>query len=157
MKSKKCLVLSLLLVLMLTLVIGCTGKKELTAKEFKTLMEEEKFTVVDSTENYTQLSNVKKVLIATSTLSSYKIEYYQFKNNKKSKELFDKLESTFENKKSKKNVQYQTTSLGNYNYYSLTTVDSYKIVSRIGKTVIVTDSDRRNKESIKEIINKLGY
>lgn len=156
MKLKKYLFLSLLLVFVLTLVIGCAGKRELTAKEFKTLMEKEEFTVIDSTENYNELSDVKKVLIATSRLSSYKIEYYEFVNNKKAIELFEKMESKFKDSTSKK-MQYQTTSLGNYNYYSLTTADSYKIVSRIGKTVIVTDSDRRNKESIKEVVKKLGY
>ena len=157
MKLKKYFTLSILFILMVCLVTGCFNRKELNAKEFSSLIVKEGFVVLDNTENYKELSGVKKYLVATNTLRSYKIEYYEFNDTKKAEELYDKIETKFKNSTKVKKSQYQTTSFGKYNYYSLTTDNSYKVVSRINKTVVITDSDRVNKESIKEVVKKLGY
>ena len=157
MKLKKYFIFSLVIILMLIFTTGCTNKKELSSEEFITIMENEEFEVNDSTENFKESSDIKKYIVAVDTKSSFEIEYYEFNDNKKAKELFNKLENKFKNSDISKRTSYQTTSLGNYNYYSLTTDDYYKVVSRINKTVIVTDSNRVNKERIKEVFKKLGY
>lgn len=157
MSLKKYVSFSLIFLFTLILVTGCADKKELSSDEFESIMIKEEFSVIDNTDNYKELSKVKKVLVATDIDSSFKIEYYVFNDVKNAEELFDKKENKFKNTSSLKKTQYQTYGLGNYSYYSLTTDDYYKVVSRIGKTVVVTDSNVEHKEKLKKVFKKIGY
>lgn len=156
MKVKKYLLCSLVFIFTIVLATGCTKKEALSPQQFSEVMENQKFTVTEVTDNYTEISDIERVFVAINQEGTIKIEYYQFNSKDKSKEFFEKTENKFRDSDSKKS-QYQTTSFGNYNFYSLTTDESYKFVSRIDKTVILTDSDRGHKERIKEIISKLKY
>ena len=51
----------------------------------------------------------------------------------------------------------KSTRLTKEELYTLTTKESYMHVCRVDNTVLVINTDIKNKETAKELVDKLGY
>lgn len=131
-------------------------KKSMTAKEFKTLMQEKGFVVSDATNQFSQYDYVEQVYIAVPSDYSYQIEFYEFSDVDYATSFYNNNKSIF---KSSKGNNSRETSVGikNYSKYALSTNGKYKVVSRIDNTVIYLNVDSNNKDIVKDLLDEIDY
>ena len=154
MKRGKYLLLGLILV-MTILVTGCS-KKAITAADFKTIMEERGYSIIDATSQFSGYGYVKSAYIALGTDEEFQIEFYEMSSVDKAVSFYNNNKAIFESSKSSAAVE-STVNMGNHSKYTLTTNGSYKIVSRIENTVVYLDVAEDKKDIVKDILEALGY
>ncbi len=131
-------------------------KESMTASEFKTLMEGKGFVVSDATNQFAQYDYVKQVYVAAPSDYSYKIEFYELSDVEYATMFYNNNKSIFES--SKGNASGETSvSMKNYSKYSLSTGGKFKVVSRIDNTVVYLNVDSDNKDTVKKLLDELGY
>lgn len=142
--------------IVLFLTTGCVNKTAITSDEFELKMKERKFNVQDITIRYAEYNYVNKVLTANSKDESYQIEFYDLSNQYDTILFYNNKKSKFEDSKSSTSIQVEN-NIRNHSKYSLQTNGKYKVISRIGNTVIYVDTDEKYKSEIKNILKELGY
>lgn len=156
--------LFIVLGIILVLVIGGIAlfsslnkeKESMTASEFKTLMEGKGFAVSDATSQFSQYDYVEQVYVAEPSDYSYKIEFYELSDVEYATMFYNNNKSIFES--SKGNASGETSvSMKNYSKYSLSTGGKFKVVSRIDNTVVYLNVDSNNKDTVKDLLDELGY
>ncbi|MBE5820792.1 MAG: hypothetical protein E7310_08360 [Clostridiales bacterium] len=156
--------LFIVLGIILVLVIGGIAlfsslnkeKESMTASEFKTLMEGKGFVVSDATSQFSQYDYVEQVYVAAPSDYSYKIEFYELSDVEYATMFYNNNKSIFES--SKGNASGETSvSMKNYSKYSLSTGGKFKVVSRIDNTVVYLNVDSNNKDTVKDLLDELGY
>ncbi len=158
MKKVKILLASLLTLAVLFGFSGCgKNKNPITAKEFKSKMEEKSYTVTTSTNQYSN-SSIKESYIAVAKNYGYQIEFIVLDSDDSAISMYRTNESNFEVEKNKATVKsYTTVSLANYAKYTLLANNKYKVISRIGNTLIYIDANANYKDEIKTVLDELGY
>jgi len=154
-KIKK-VVLSFICFVILFTLTGCGDKVALTPEEFKNKMEFKEFSIQDATSQMSDYDYIEQVYLAISKDSSYQIEFYELSDNDYAMAFFNNNKEIFEDSKSSSTSE-TSVSIGNNNKYTLTTDGSYKVVSRIDNTVIYVNVYKDYKETVKDILDELGY
>ena len=138
---KKSVIIAIIAVVILVVIGGVIfvnlnkEKASITASSFYTTMSQKGYSVQDSTSQYSEYDYVKQVYIAVSKDYSYQIEFY---------ELLDASAET-------------SVGLKNYSKYTLSSNGQYMVVSKINNTVIYVKVDDDYKNTVKDILEELGY
>ena len=152
---KKIKILGLLVLVML--VSACTTKKvAIDEDKFISIMKNEGFTIVDVEEQFEQFDGFEEAYVAINPTGKYQIEFYELENDSYTINFYNNNKSRFESSK-KGATTYTSVDLNNYNKYTLTTSNKYKVLSRIGETMIYLDVDKEYKNEVNSILEKLGY
>lgn len=154
-KYKLVLLLAMILIMLLALT-GCGVKKSMTAAEFKTAMENEGYTVSDITDQFKNYTYINQVYMAENKDGNIKIDFYDITSDNDASSVFNNNKALFNDSKEKNSAE--TSSNGkNYEFYTLSSNQSYKTLSRINSTMISSDNSSEYKNDIETIIKKLGY
>lgn len=132
------------------------NKEPITISEFKEMMEDKDFEIVDAKEQFEDYDYVKKVYIALEEDYDYQIEFYKLDDEENAEYFYNINKKIFENSKTSPSKE-TNVSMGNNSKYTLTTADEYKVVSRIENTVIYADVDEKYEDEVKEILKDMGY
>lgn len=156
MKRFRKVMLVVILFISIFMLTGCGNKKAITSEDYKNKMEEKKYSVQESTSQFSDYDYVKKVYIALNSDRTYQIEFYELSDVDNAVSFFNNNKTIFENSKSNDAVE-TSVSMGNNSKYTLTTNGRYKVVSRIDNTVIYLDVTEQYKNDVQSILKSLGY
>ncbi|MEG0266594.1 MAG: hypothetical protein RR659_02990 [Bacilli bacterium] len=142
----------LILICTVIMLSGCDNKKN-NVESFTNIMTKNKYKVYDVIKQYDK-ELVKSARIATK--DNYQVEFLIFKSVDSAKNSFSVNRSYFKELKKKDDVE---TSLSNdkYSKYTLTTKDTFYLVSRIDATLIYITVDGSYKKDVLKVIKSLGY
>ena len=150
MKKYIYIIISLLFILFLG---GCGKKLELSKEEFKLLLSNKNFVVYDDTSNEI-LSDTNVLSFTSASSSDIGMGFIELKNESAAKYLFSDYKTNEEGKD--KSIE-KHTNLFNYNKYSYENADEYYSLIRVGKTILIVNSDISKKEEVISIIDQFGY
>lgn len=160
MKNKKLLIISILSTVLL-LITGCAiNKTPLTSDQFIAKVKEYNLEINNMTDNISSENgeinkNIKEAIYATSK-DGWTVEFYILQDEKAANDIFSSTQLLFE--AFEENMTSRTSvNVGNYDIYTLTTKESFMHVCRVDNTVLVLNTEGKNKETAKELIDKLGY
>lgn len=154
-KVLKNLALCTFLFAVVFVLTGCS-KTAITANTFKSKMSAKDYKVVDVTSQYSSQIPLKTGYIAVKSDDSYQIEFYELNDASTATSMFNNNKSIFES--SKANSSAETTVNGsNFNKYTLTTGNQYKVVCRVDNTLIYLNVADKYKDEVKGILDNLGY
>lgn len=142
-------------ILCLTMLTGCGDKKALSSKEFKEITENEELIITDVKNNFEDKEYVTDAAIAAS-ISGWQIEHYVFTSEEEAKKMYKKNKDDFEKNLNKEDKAKETLK-NNHSVYIIDNDVTYKYLSQIDNTVLYINTSSSNKESVNEIIKKLGY
>ncbi len=159
---KKSVIIAIIAVVILVVIGGVIfvnlnkEKASITASSFYTTMSQKGYSVQDSTSQYSEYDYVKQVYIAVSKDYSYQIEFYELLDDSYATSFYNNNKSIFES--SKGNASAETSvGLKNYSKYTLSSNGQYMVVSKINNTVIYVKVDDDYKNTVKDILEELGY
>lgn len=152
--TKKSLLVTLVLVLVLSSLTACSSKKELSQSDFSKLAEKEGFTVETGQGRFTS-KELKTAVQAVNSEKGITIEYYEFNSEKKAKKGFRALKYDV-----KSTIGISSTvekNLLNYSLLHVTIKGKYYALVRIENTLIYVETDKANKDAVNEVLENLGY
>lgn len=154
------IVLGIILVVIVGIVmlfISLNKEKEsITGSEFTSLMQEKGFVVDDATSQFSEYGYVDQAYIAAPSDYAYQIEFYELSDVDNAISFYNNNKSIFES--SKGNASGETSvSMKNYSKYALSTGGKYKVVSRIDNTVVYLNVDSSYKDTVKDLLDGIGY
>ena len=159
---KKPVIIAIIAVVIVVAIVGVIfinlnkEKTSITASDFYTTMSQKGYVVQDSSSQFSEYNYVKKSYIAASKDYSYQIEFYELVDDSYATSFYNNNKSIFES--SKGNASAETSvGLKNYSKYTLSSNGKYMVVSRINNTVIYVDVDDSYKDTVKSLLNELGY
>ena len=134
-------------------------KEPISADEFCEIMEDEDFEMVDSVDQYDMIFGEDVVDESYIALGEdYQIEFLSFSDLDDAKIIYDQQCEIFDSLKGNGSKSASTsTSMKNYERYSLTTDGEYKFVARIDDTMVYADVDEDYKDEVKEFMEEFGY
>lgn len=140
---------------------GCSVKvaesEPMTAKEFKTKMEEKGFNVVDQIDSANGDSSYQDIYVATDG-DKYSFEYYFMTDPESAKNVYsyaaDNLDATYKDDSSAVIIANSSEDSGKY---EVTASDYYCVVCQKQNTVLYLTSNIAYKDEAKDILNDLGY
>lgn len=119
-------------------------------------MEDQGFTLVDVTHQFSQFDYVKKVYVALSEDGDYQIEFFETEDDSKAIEMFNLNNNKFENNKGYTSAQNEIKGK-NYSKFELSSNGKYMVISVINNTGVYLDVDSKYKSEVKDILKDLGY
>lgn len=119
----------------------------LSGEEFKSKMQSYDY-IVTGPRNY---SEDETNYTAYNKSGSIQFEYYKYSDEKGAKESFDFTKSLY------KKVAIKFEIEESYKCAIIINDNKYLIVSKVGNTVIMAKTDSKDKETVAEIVNDLGY
>lgn len=147
----------LMLLVFAFLLSACGTKKEaLDEENFRRIMTDTGFTIVDVEKQFEEYGYFDDALIALEQTSNYQIEFYELENEGYAKSFYDNNKEIFEASKTDKSI-YTNLDLTERNKYTLVTETEYKVISRIEDTVIYINVNKEYKDEVNNILKKLGY
>ena len=133
------------------------NKQPITAGDFKDIMEDKDFEIIDAIDQVDDYDNgIKKAYIALEEDYDYQIEFYKLDEEDDAIDFYKNNKEIFEDSKGSSSVETKV-SMGNNSKYTLKTNDEYKVVSRIEDTVIYLNVDDKYEDEVKEILKEKGY
>lgn len=103
-----------------------------------------------------------KVTTSSSVIDSYsakkencKIDFY-VTSSELAEKNFNRIKRQYETLKDDSSVE-TSVSVNNYSKYTLSTNETYMIVTRIENTIMFTQTDKDYKDSVKDTFDQLGY
>jgi len=158
MKKRIIGIIAVLITMVLLIVLtGCsTNKTAIAISDFEEKMKGKGYTIQDATQQFSEYDYVKRVSLALSDDLSYQIEFYELADEDSAVSFFNNNKAIFENSKGSGSSE-TSTSMGNNSKYTLTTNGKYKVVSRIDNTVIYLNVDEEYKDTVKDLLEELGY
>lgn len=158
-KTKSILAVVTLCIICLLGFSGCGKKKTpVSAEKFRDTLESKGFIVSSSTSAYSQNKDVTESYIAISPDYKYQIEFIVTDSVSGATRLYNTNKSKFEFGKSSSGLsKNKSIELANYATYSLVTGGKYQVISRIDNTLIYVNVDEQYQESVKSVLNDLGY
>ena len=144
--------LMLILVVIMIVSTGCSNRTALTIDEFNDIMIEKGYEIQKTTligdDDFDTISNAKT--------GNYEIAFMTGLSIQQSISGYEDLKEIIQNMPSDSSSEDEVKG-GNYYEYSRTTDDDYFILSRIGKTIIFSASDKKYKDTIILQLEELGY
>lgn len=145
-----------LLILVILLSACSTNKEAVDSNEFKNIMRDNNYYVVNSKEQFSEYDYIIDSYIAIDSNKKYQIEFYELEDDANAIAFYDYNKDIFEASRTTSSV-YTDVNLSNNSKYTLTNEDSYKVLSRIDNIVIYINVDEEFKDEIISILKKLGY
>lgn len=159
---KKPVIIAIIAVVIVVAIVGVIfvnlnkEKTSITASSFYTTMSQKGYSVQDANSQFSEYDYIKQVYIAASKDYSYQIEFYELLDDSYATSFYNNNKSIFES--SKGNASTETSvGLKNYSKYTLSSNGKYMVVSRIDNTVIYVKVDDNYKDTVKAILDELGY
>lgn len=138
-------------------VINLTKDKDLiTAQEFTITMKGKGYVVADVKDQFSNYDYISNAYVAVKGDYSYQIEFYETTDESSAVSFYNNNKSIFESSKSSVSSE-NSKDLKNSSKYSLQSNGEYKVVSRIGNTVIYLNVDKDYKDEVDKILDELGY
>lgn len=159
---KKSLKIIIAIVVVVVAIIGVVfiklnkEKKSITADNFKSSMEQKGYNITDANSQFSEYDYVNQVYIALSSDYSFQIEFYELEDEDYAIGFYNNNKSIFESSEGSAFAE-TSISLKNYSKYTLSSNGKYKVVSRIDNTVIYVDVADDYKDTVKTILDELGY
>lgn len=148
--------ISIMAIMVLTLSLSaCKSKDPINASTFQEELETQKYTVQDITSEYAEHAHILKALGAQT--NDVHIEFFEIDNKDNAAAMFSTNKKTIEGYKTGSGASDASVSNGSYEKYAVTTSEAYYTVVRVDKTMIYAYSTRDSKDTLKDIIKKLGY
>lgn len=138
--------------IMVLLFVGCSGKTALSDEDFRTKMEAKEFELYDVTEQFG--GQAESVTVATN--GDYQVEFYVMPSVEDAEYSYNLNKETFEESAGSASVN-TTASMANYSTYTLSTGETYSVVSRVDNTFIYCNVEASHKSDIEQIVKDLGY
>lgn len=156
MKKIKKYLSMLVIVFSILLLTGCGEKPSITTETFVNTMTSSGYNVVDKKDERLEYDYITTVEVAVSQDYTHQIEFYVLSTEDYAKGFYTNNKTLFQ---AAKNASSQDAeeSKSNYSKYALNTGDSYKVISRIGNTVIYADVAIDYHDEVKSIIEGFGY
>lgn len=132
------------------------NKEPITVSEFKNIMEDKDFEIMDAKDQFEDYDYIEKVYLALEEDYEYQIEFYKLDEEDDAINFYNTNKRIFEDSKSSASAE-TSVSMGNNSKYTLATGDKYKVVSRIENTVIYLNVDEEYKDEVKDILKEIGY
>ncbi len=156
MKKIKKIFIFVLCIMSLFLVTGCEKKEAVSSDTFKSTAEELGYTVRDTLGQYDSFSYVKAAYFAVDNNSSIGVEFIELEDDNNAKNFYEANKANVENyiEDSSANV---SIDLVNYQKIAVESDSYYKVIIRVGKTILYSDTSKDNKDEVKELVEKLGY
>ena len=132
------------------------NKQPITSGDFKDIMEDKDFEIMDVLYQVEDYGYVEKAYIALEEDYDYQIEFYKLDDEDDAIKFYNINKGIFEDSKGSASLETKK-SMGNNSKYTLKTNDEYKVVSRIEDTVIYADVDDKYEDEVKEILKEIGY
>jgi len=159
---KKPIIIAIIAVVIVVAIIGIIfvnlnkEKTSITASSFYTNMSQKGYSVQDASSQFADYNYIKQAYIAASNDYSYQIEFYELLDDSYATSFYNNNKSIFES--SKGNASAETSvGLKNYSKYTLSSNGKYMVVSRIDNTVVYVNVDDNYKDTVKAILDELGY
>jgi hypothetical protein len=132
-------------------------KTPISAERFTSSMTQKGYVVQSSKQQFAAYDYIKKSYIAAPQDLSYKIEFYELKNEEYANAFYENNKSIFEN--SKGGVVTSSLNLNgkNWSKYALSADGKYKVVSRVGNTAIYLNVDNDYKDIANKLLDEFGY
>ncbi len=146
----------LLLILVIFLSACSFDKKAIDSSEFKEIMRDNSYYVVNSKDQFSEYDYILNSYIAIDSQQNYQIEFYELEDEENAIAFYDYNKDIFEGYKISTSI-YTDVSFSNNSKYTLTTDDSYRVLSRVDNTVIYISVDKKYKDEVKSILKELGY
>lgn len=143
----------LLFSMMVFCLTGCGEKEFLNSETFETTIKEKSYFTYDATENH---EGVSKGMVAMSPDMMYQLEYYETADETSAVSLYDKIYQSATSTKASGDAD-TTEEDANYKKYTLTTANSYIVISRIENTIIYVNSSVDQKDNVNNVLTELGY
>lgn len=152
-------IIGVILVATMFTIFAIVGKQKtpITAEEFKTKLESKGYITADATYQYSEYDYIKQVYIAANNDYSYQIEFYELSNVDYAMNFYNTNKNIFESTKGSSINAETNVELKNYAKYTLSVNGKYKVISRINNTVIYIDVEDNNKDTVKKVLEEIGY
>lgn len=144
-----CLALSLLMVLC---AAGCSEKKPLSSEEFRERCEDIGFTV---TRGQTE-EDIGITTLMAAKYSGFVLNYAELESSDRAGKVFDEIVEVYEKNNSSSTMKL-TVNYGAHSYYHFTSGNSFYLVSRVENTLIYCTAEKAQKDSVIDVVKKLGY
>lgn len=152
MKKKNLLIILFLLIIL----CGCSKNASKSSDEFKSIMRDQKFYVMDTKEQFSEYDYIKESFAALDPDEEYLVEFYVLSDAENALSFYDLNKNIFMAEETDYSVSTNKDK-ERKNKYTLTTDDKYKVISRIDSTVLYVDAPKNFKNDVKKILKKLGY
>lgn len=153
--KKRNIVLFVTCLLILLGVTGCGNKTAISTSTFKSITEENNYITSDVTNQYISYEYVNEATVAQSS-EGFQIEFYVLDSESNAISMFNTNKDIFESYKG--NASTETSSnIGNNTSYTLTSNGYYMHLCRVDNTLLYVRVLDSYKDSVKDIIKKIGY
>lgn len=159
---KKALKVILIIALIIILIVGGLffylniPKDSITVSEFKSIMEEKEYELIDVSLQFAEYDFVEEAYLALDRENDYQIEFYELSDEKNAIAFYNNNKKSFEDSKSGSSVETNLNGK-NYSRYVLSSGGDYMLLSRIDNTVIYVCEDVELKDTINDVLDELGY
>lgn len=153
--KKKLFSISLICMLLLVSLTGCTKKTVITTEHFKSIAQSHNYILTDATNQYASYGYIKEATIA-SIDSDSQVEFYVLDTEENAKYMFTLNKTKFESSKGSASTE-KSFELGNHASYTLNSNDSYMYLSRIDNTLIYVNVPSESKDTVKSFVDELKY
>lgn len=159
---KKVIIIVAVVVLIVALVIGgvffmlTRQKTAVTIEGFKTVAEEKGYTVGDIQNQFSEYEYIEKAQVAVSKDYNYLIEFYVIDSEENAKAFYNNNKVTLEAMKQENSID-TTTSINNYDIYTLKAGGKYMYIARVDNTIVYANVSDSVENNIKEFMKALGY
>jgi len=159
MKYKKKMIGLVIILFGILFMTGCTYiGKPITVETFITTMEAEvtEYEIENIIDKFINNKNIEKAYTATNLEKEYQIQFYEFSDKNYAKNFYDYYVIEFN--RDKIGIYSQTKiDVINYTAYALDSNGTYKVISRIDNSVILSVVESKYKKEIDTVLIKLGY
>jgi len=159
---KKPVIIAIIAVVLIVAIVGVIfinlnkEKTSMTSSSFYTTMSQKGYTLNDASAQFSEYNYVKQVYIAANEDYTYQIEFYELVDDSYAISFYNNNKSIFESSKGNNSAE-TSVALKNYSKYTLSANGKYKVVSRIDNTVIYVDVDDSYRDTVKKLLDELGY
>ncbi|MFI3307815.1 MAG: hypothetical protein R3Y21_04530 [Mycoplasmatota bacterium] len=157
--KKKITVIGLGIILLFTafvIYLLNVEKVALTEETFESYMEEKGLLISDITDQVSDYDYVEYIAMAIKEDFTYQIEFCIFSDEDHAIDFYDSMQESAEEESGNSSVEL-SLNMPTYASYTLSSDDTYILISRIDNTVIYLIADSIYEEEIKEIMSDLDY
>ena len=151
---RRAVTIALMCIIMIFTLTACGERTPLTSADIESMAISEGLTITDLTAESDDSEAIENEIYAENTAENWAVDFAVLSDETAAQQAFANLKTVFE--ASAGNATATTSvNVGNYQSYSISSNGQYMYVSRTGNTLIYTQTESSNKESVKDFISKL--